>query len=246
MATNDRSKEWAEGIVLGMGAGNVTIPYPLLLHYKNLRLTEMEVLLLMQLLAFNQIEHNDFPSLDQLEERMGCSVAELSIAIRRLLQEEWISIDENTDPATGLRSERYNLSGMYVKLGQWLAQEHADKVAAQVAARAVTQAASHSAEWIESPLAGEKEEMRERNLFVIYEREFARPLSPMEMETISGWIDIYHYPEELILLALKEAVFSGKVHLRYIDRILLEWSRNRVTTVEEAKAYTQRFRSGLR
>lgn len=239
MATNDRSKEWAEGIMLGMGAGTVTIPYPLLLHYKSLRISEMEVLLLMQLLAFKQMEHNEFPLLDQLEERMGCSASELSIAFRRLLKEEWITIDEHTDPATGLRSERYNLSGMYVKLGQRLAQEHADKVAAQADAQA-------AAECIGSPLSGEKEEMRERNLFVIYEREFARPLSPMEMETISGWIDIYHYPEELILLALKEAVFSGKVHLRYIDRILLEWSRNRVTTVEEAKAYIQRFRSGLR
>ncbi|MNN67743.1 DNA replication protein DnaD [compost metagenome] len=83
-------------------------------------------------------------------------------------------------------------------------------------------------------------------MFVIFEKEFARPLTPMECETISGWVDEDGYPDELILLALKEAVFAGKVHFRYIDRILLEWSRNRVKTVEDAKAYTQRFRGGLR
>ena len=49
----------------------------------------------------------------------------------------------------------------------------------------------------------------------------------MELETISGWVDADRYPDELILLALKEAVFAGKLHFRYIDRILLEWSRNR-------------------
>ncbi|MNI65967.1 DNA replication protein DnaD [compost metagenome] len=83
-------------------------------------------------------------------------------------------------------------------------------------------------------------------MFVIFEKEFARPLSPMECETISVWVDQDGYPDELILLALKEAVFAGKVHFRYIDRILLEWSRNRVKTVEDAKAYIQRFRGGMR
>ena len=55
----------------------------------------------------------------------------------------------------------------------------------------------------------------ERNLFTIFEKEFGRPLSPMELETISGWVDADRYPDELILLALKEAVFAGKLHFRY-------------------------------
>ncbi len=64
----------------------------------------------------------------------------------------------------------------------------------------------------------------------------------MELETITGWLDQDRYKDELILAALKEAVFAGKVHFRYIDRILLEWSRNRVFSVEQAKEYAQRFR----
>jgi len=80
------------------------------------------------------------------------------------------------------------------------------------------------------------------NLYSIFEQEFARPLSPMEYETITGWIERDQYPEPLIVLALKEAVFAGKVNFRYIDRILLEWQRNSIRTVEQAKAYAQRFR----
>lgn len=64
----------------------------------------------------------------------------------------------------------------------------------------------------------------------------------MELETITSWLDRDGYKEELVLAALKEAVFAGKVHFRYVDRILLEWSRNRITTVEQAKEFTQKFR----
>lgn len=85
-------------------------------------------------------------------------------------------------------------------------------------------------------------EQEATNLYSIFEQEFARPLSPMEYETITGWIERDRYPEPLIVLALKEAVFAGKVNFRYIDRILLEWQRNSIRTVEQAKAYAQRFR----
>ncbi|MNO61396.1 DNA replication protein DnaD [compost metagenome] len=149
------------------------------------------------------------------------------------MKDGWISIDEDLEETTGIQIERYNLSGMYAKLGQYMAEERAS------ASRNSTQTQQGQ---VPSPATDEQE----RNLFVIFEKEFARPLTPMECETISGWVDEDSYPDELILLALKEAVFAGKVHFRYIDRILLEWSRNRVKTVEDAKAYTQRFRGGLR
>ena len=46
------------------------------------------------------------------------------------------------------------------------------------------------------------------------------------------------------MFALKEAVFAGKLSLKYIDRILIEWSRNRVTNIEEAKAHAGKFYGG--
>ena len=226
----DSWKIWARGISFGLESGTVNVPHALLAHYRELRLSDKEVMLLLQLLAFKQ-ERNDFPTLDQLERRMGIAPDELSQMIRKLLKDGWLSIDEEEETATGIRSESYNLAGMYEKLGMHLAQLRAAAVKQQAQDRIQPEAA--------------KEE-QERNLFVIFEKEFARPLSPMECETISGWVDQDGYAEELILLALKEAVFAGKVHFRYIDRILLEWSRNRVKTAADAKAYTQRFRAGGR
>lgn len=233
MAMSDGWKVWAKGVSYGLESGIVNVPYALLAHYRALRLSELEVLLLLQLLAFRQMEQSDFPSMDQLESRMGTAPGELPQVIQRLMKDGWISIDEDLEETTGIQIERYNLSGMYAKLGQYMAEERAS------ASRNSTQTQQGQ---VPSPATDEQE----RNLFVIFEKEFARPLTPMECETISGWVDEDSYPDELILLALKEAVFAGKVHFRYIDRILLEWSRNRVKTVEDAKAYTQRFRGGLR
>lgn len=229
-------KAWAKGVSFAMKAGTVVIPYPLLTQYRSLGLGDTEAMLLMQLLAFKQVEQDEFPSMELLEQRMQLAAGEVSKIIRKLLKEGWISIDQFTDEATGRQSECYNLSGMYERLAEAIASERgAAREYRGATEAAIPEASEHR-----------KLEEQERNLFVVFETEFARPLSPMECETISGWIDQDKYPEELIRLALKEAVFAGKVHFRYIDRILLEWSRNRVRTAEDAKAYIQRFRNGGR
>ncbi|WP_019640101.1 DnaD domain-containing protein [Paenibacillus fonticola] len=228
MALTEGWKVWAKGVAHGMESGTVQVPFHLLTHYRKLGLNDTDVMLLLQLIAFKQVERNDFPSIGQLEQVMGRAPGEISSVIQRLMKEQWISIDEQIDELTGVQSESYNLTGMYERLALSLAEERA----------AARLRAEH-----QGGAAAPEQDVTERNLFVIFEKEFARPLSPMEFETISGWVDEDGYPEELILLALKEAVFAGKVHFRYIDRILLEWGRNRINTVEAAKAYSQKFRS---
>lgn len=229
MAMNEAWKIWAKGISYGLEMEAVQVPYVLLMNYRKLGLQMSELTLLLELIAFKQVKRDEFPSIQQLEQVMGITADELSLSLRRLIQTEWITIEEEEDPTTGIHSERYNLSGMYQKIGQYMAEER--------------EAAHQSSKNLRTEKLQDGEEAS-RNLFGIFEKEFARPLTPMECETISGWLDQDGYPEELILLSLKEAVFAGKVHFRYIDRILLEWSRNRVKTAEDAKAYTQRFRAG--
>lgn len=82
----------------------------------------------------------------------------------------------------------------------------------------------------------------EENIFTLFEREFARPLSPIEYETLTMWLDHDNHSPELIKAALKEAVLSGKLNFRYIDRILFEWQKNGIKTVEEAHNYSEKFR----
>ena len=62
------------------------------------------------------------------------------------------------------------------------------------------------------------------DIYSVFEKEFGRTLSPMEYETISNWI-YNKIPEETIIKALKEAVLNGVTSLRYIDKILSEWTK---------------------
>lgn len=69
-----------------------------------------------------------------------------------------------------------------------------------------------------------KEEEKQEDLYDNFEKEFGRTLSPMEYEIINNWKE-QKISNELILAALKEAVFNGVSNLRYIDKILYEWNK---------------------
>jgi len=79
------------------------------------------------------------------------------------------------------------------------------------------------------------------NLFEAFEREFGRTLSPMEYEIINAWLED-HFVEDIILEALKEAVYNGVCNLRYIDRIIYEWRKKGLTSIKEIRDYTEKFR----
>ena len=72
----------------------------------------------------------------------------------------------------------------------------------------------------------------ETKIYDAFEREFVRTLSPMEYEVINGWLDS-KYSEELILGALKEAVYNGATNLKYIDKILYEWHKKGYKTMDD-------------
>ncbi|MBY3618190.1 DnaD domain-containing protein [Acinetobacter sp. CUI P1] len=242
---------WGEGVSFGLENGMAVIPYALLKYYRKLNLSGSEAMLLIHLLSFRQVEGIDFPSLEELQVVTGRSISVLAGELQKLMKEGFISIDGDNDELRDIHYERYNFSGLYGKLGAYLAtavQEHEQDKHVGGYATSAPRAASGDGFGGKPPSSpsqlGAEEESR--NLFSIFEKEFGRPLSPMECETISSWVDQDRYPEELILLALKESVFAGKVHFRYIDRILLEWARNRVKNAQDVKNYTQKFRNGGR
>lgn len=76
-------------------------------------------------------------------------------------------------------------------------------------------------------------------IFSAFEQEFGRPLSSMEYELISGWIE-KGINDELILSALKEAIFNGSLTLRYIDAILSEWVRKGFKTGKDVNSYLKK------
>lgn len=67
-------------------------------------------------------------------------------------------------------------------------------------------------------------EEKESTIYSTIETEFGRTLSPIEYETISSWLNA-KIDEGLIREALKEAVLNGVNNLKYIDKILYEWTK---------------------
>lgn len=90
----------------------------------------------------------------------------------------------------------------------------------------------------------EKEEEKDSNLYSMFETEFGRTLSPMEFEIINGWLDT-GYSEELIVLALKEAVYNGVNNLRYIDKIVYEWGKKGIKNKQDVENNRKQFKNNI-
>jgi len=240
MLKSDLQQKRAEAYVAAaLGERDVGVPALLLRHYRALRLSDAEAMILIHLLAFTGQEANGFPTPEEIVARMSASIEQVTGALQKLLHEQWIAIDEGVEAGSGIRFERYNLAPLYAKLAAFVLSQP-EPEGASAGGGASVGAGVGSMQWAADEPAGAARP--DTSIYAIFEQEFARPLTPMELETISGWLDKDRYREELIVTALKEAVFAGKVYFRYIDRILLEWSRNRVTTPEQAKEYAQRYR----
>lgn len=85
-------------------------------------------------------------------------------------------------------------------------------------------------------------EMNEGTIFLLFEQEFGRPLSPFEIETINIWLDEDKISPSLIKAGLREAVLMGKLNFKYIDRILRNWKSNGIKTVNQARQVSQEYR----
>lgn len=156
---------------------------------------------------------NPFPTFDELSGRMTLDETECADTLRQLVQGGYLSIVQKKDH--DLYSEAYSLSPLWEKLLDTALGKAAD----------------------------EEKERSEKSLYTLFENEFGRPLSPIECESLAMWMDEDHHAPQMIKAALREAVISGKLNFRYIDRILFEWKKNGIKTLDEAKAHGERIRS---
>ena len=74
------------------------------------------------------------------------------------------------------------------------------------------------------------------DVFKSFEKELGRTMSPMELELINGWL-ISGTSEDIILGALREAVYNGVSNFRYIDKIIYEWERKGFKSMDDVSNY---------
>jgi len=74
------------------------------------------------------------------------------------------------------------------------------------------------------------------DIYTYIENNFGRTLSSIEYEKISEWDDT-----ELTRYAIEVAVLGGKYNIKYIDRILQNYKKNSITSVQQAQEKEQEF-----
>lgn len=79
-------------------------------------------------------------------------------------------------------------------------------------------------------------------LFKLLEMDFGL-LSPKDIETAYMWLDDDGFDPEIIKLALVEMKSNQITSIKYVDKILLEWKKKNVRTVDEAKRQMIDFRN---
>lgn len=204
-----------ERLKMWIEQGNVTISQLFFQRYKQLHISDSDAMVVMHLLAFQEAG-NHFPTPAHIASRMQLKEAEITNCLQRLMQKGLFSIEQHTDEAKVLH-ERFSLHPLWDKL-----LDAAEKETVQ------------SQE--------EQQKFAEGEVFSLFEQEFGRFLSPMESETIGMWIDKDGHSPEVIREALKEAVIAQKMSLRYIDRILFEWKKKNVQSLQDVEKQRKSFR----
>ncbi|PSL41948.1 DNA replication protein DnaD [Planomicrobium soli] len=194
--------------------GNVNISQLFFQFYKELKITDEEAMLLMHIHAFQQ-QGNHFPTPDEISARMMTSQLNVTTMLQKLIQLGYLAIEQ--EKVEDVLTERISLQPLWDRLLDCVYKEqHQEKENTQ-------------------------QEM-EGEIFQLFEQEFGRFLSPMEIETISMWMDQDGHTPAIIRMALKEAVISQKISLRYVDRILFEWKKKNIKTKTEVSKHATSFR----
>ncbi|EUJ32965.1 DNA replication protein [Listeria floridensis FSL S10-1187] len=162
--------------------GTVSLPQVVVKNYAALQMNEQELVLVLQIESF-RVSGNRFPSIAELAERMNFEQTAVMRLIESLTQKGILAIEQHQE--NRVLTERFSLAPLYHKLQAYFENQTLTEKVRQ----------------------GEEEGI---HIYRLFESEFGRPLSPLEAEMISGWLDHDHFPPELVREALKEAVIAQK------------------------------------
>ena len=94
---------------------------------------------------------------------------------------------------------------------------------------------------IEEEIITTTKEKKKESIYSIFAKELGHQLTGMEVEIVNAWLE-KGYTEEIILGALKEAIYNGVPNLRYIDKILYEWGKKKFKTMNDVKNHEEKRR----
>lgn len=211
--------------------GATSIPNILLKIYPSVGISDYQMILLIQLIRLHVEEKELLPSPEKLAECMESDPARIRMELSVLLEKDIIAVSRFYDGTRNLIVEGYDFEPLFLRVSDIWAGLRAKEI--------------EESEKLIKGSAGVGDYRKNRfddqtvDLISIFENEFGRPLSPIEIEQIDQWAT--EMEPLLVVEALKRAVLGGKHNFKYINTILIEWKKNNIRTMDEIFRYEQDF-----
>ena len=197
--------------------GFTSIPNHLFNHYYELNLTSDEMVFIIYLLTQISQGHS-VEDIQRISDQLGWNRNKVLTIISKLIDKNYLAI-ELIENRYGKKTDHYTLRPLFDTI-------------------------SKESESTESNTQTEvPEKNKSRNILQIFEDEFGRPLSNIEIEYVNNWLVKDQLSEDLIILALQQAVLNNAYSLKYIERILFNWQKQNIRTVQAARSEIEQFES---
>lgn len=197
---------------------SVAVPELLLANYHELGLSDADLIALIRILGCRD-KHSDAISREELLHSWSGHERDLLRVLAGFEQRGFLGREV---AANGV--EVYTVDALYDKLLELWVFRHT--VPAQ-SKRAVPQQDEEAA-------VNDRDAIRA--VYALFEGEFGRPLSPTEIEKLNFWLIGERWDVRMLKEALGRAVLHGAVSLAYIDKILLRWQREGISTPDQLMA----------
>lgn len=194
-------------------SGMVCVPHDLLLCYREVGLTEEELVLLLILSQCAQRSGDRYPDLGRLARVMGREETQVQEIVASLVEKECLGITKEHSPENGASMPVFTMEPLLRRIG-----EKRSRIRTPQRDACVREQPSGTAE------------SKKMDIYGVFEREFGRLLSNTEIAYLSEWLAGDGFGENLVLEALRSAVSREKRSFRYIDAILRDWQRKGIRT----------------
>jgi DNA replication protein len=215
--------------------GATSVPNLILKYYHKIGITDNEMMLITQLIRLRG-EQQPFPSLEAITECMAADSQKIKSDLAALIEKGVLAVGYYFDDPAGEVLSVYSIEPLMEKVSEVWACDKVKEL------QKMRQALKEQGVKISPKKAAGQIEGQFTNLCQSFEKEFGRPLSPMEIEQVGIWLTEHQGKAEFVLEALKRAVMRGKHNFKYIDSILLEWKKNNLRTVGAIMEYEENFR----
>ncbi|NLI11145.1 MAG: DnaD domain protein [Peptococcaceae bacterium] len=211
--------------------GFTSVPNILLKVYRRIGISDFQAMVLIHLIRLRVEERNYYPAPETIAQYMDAEAALVQNTLEELQGKEIIAVSEYYDNENNVVFEGYDFEPLFLKVSD---------VWAAIRAKEIEDSEKNiKAAGLADGIKSFKYSDSISELIITFEKEFGRPLSPIEVEQIEKWAG--ESSAALVVEALRRAVLGGKHNFKYINSILLEWKKNNLKTLEEVSEYDQDF-----